>query len=400
MKFDLTEKEVKNAKPIVAGKSRKMSDGGGLFLFVSGAGSKLWRYKYRLGGKEHLYSLGAYPSLTLAEARAEHLKARDLVASGTHPRQHRQLQKLQKLHDGADTFAGVADEWIKAKTPHWSPYYLSQVRRAMDCDIFPAIGALPVRKVTSAHVLAILKDVEARGAEVVAGFIRMWVSQVFRFAIANLRCDSDPAAPLRGVVIRPKVRHNLALTEPQIGELLTKLDEHGGTRSTRIAIELLLLLFVRTVELRKAVWSEFDLDAAVWKIPAERMKMRVEHRVPLSKQALKLLLELRQITADAPALFPNIRDADRFMSATTINRALERMGLAGKGSVGFSAHGFRGTASTLLHGRGYNSAVVERQLAHAEGNKVLAAYNQATYWPERVKLMQEWADSLDKLRVS
>lgn len=400
MKRSLTDTAVKNAKPDPSGKARKLYDGGGMFLLVKPTGARLWRYKYRLLGREQLFAIGAYPDIGLASARKQHEQARELVAKGQHPVAERILQRLQKAHEGADTFKGIANEWMATKAATCSAYYVGQIRRSMEQDVYTAIGALPIRQVEPLHLRALIKKVESRGAEIVAENIRQWCSAVFRFAIVNGRTEADPAAALRGIVTRPKIKHNVALNAGQISDLIAKLVKAGGNRTTKIAIELLLLMFVRTVELRKATWVEFDLDdALVWRIPADRMKMGVEHLVPLSKQAVALLTELHQITGSSKWLFPNYRRPDDCMTATTINRALERMGLTGAGTIGFSAHGFRGTASTLLHEWGYLSVAIERQLAHAEGDKVLAAYNKALYMKERVELMQDWADKIDGFRA-
>lgn len=401
MKRLLTDTKVKNLKPDPGGRPYKMADGGGMFVLVKPSGARLWRFKYRLGGKEHLYALGVYPEVSLAAARQEHEKAYGLVKQGHHPRQARDLLRLQKLHAGADTLKGIANEWIEKRTTSWTKYYRCQVQRAMDNDVLPSLGALPVRDITPAHILAVLKSVEARGAEVVAENIRRWLSQVFRYAIVNLRADIDPAASLKGVITRPKIKHNVSLTPHQITELIKRLDTAGGNRTTRIAIELLLLTMVRTGELRKATWAEFDLEnSTVWRVPAERMKRRVEHLVPLSTQAVALLSELRGITGSSKWLFPNYRRPDDCMSATTINRALERMGFNGAGTVGFAAHGFRGTASTLLHEQGFNSEAIERQLAHAEGDAVKASYNKAKYLNDRAAMLQAWGDQIDGFRLA
>ena len=277
----------------------------------------------------------------------------------------------------------------------WTPYYLRQVERFMASDVFPQIGALPIKQVTAAHVLSIMKKTEARGAETIAILIRQWCSAVFRYAVANLQADGDPAAALKGAVVRPKVKHHAPLSAKQIPAFVTALGKFGGYRTTAIAIELLLLTFVRTVEMRKATWSEFDLEAALWRIPAERMKMKTEHLVPLSSQAVALVKELHEWTGGRNYLFPNYRAPKSCMTATTVNRALERMGYRGK----FSGHGFRSTASTLLHELGYRPEVIERQLAHAERNNVTAAYNHAEYLKERKAMMQQWASYLDGLRA-
>jgi len=398
LKYSLTATAVKNAKPSPDGKQQKLADGGGLYLLVTATGSRLWRYKYRIAKVEHTYAIGAYPAISLQQAREEHARARDLVAKGEHPRAQRELLKLQKQHEGADTFKLITEEWMEKRKAGWSPYYLSQIRRAMENDVYPSVGALPIRHVTPPHLLRILNSVEGRGAEVVAENIRQWTSQVFRYAIVNLRAEADPAAALKGVVQRPKIKHNVSLTPDQISELLRRLGKAGGNRTTKIAIELLLLTFVRTVELRKAKWPEFDLDAGMWRVPAERMKRGVEHLVPLSAQSIALLRELSKITGASPWLFPNNRRPDDCMTPTTINRALERMGLNGTGTIGFAAHGFRGTASTLLHEWGFKHEAIERQLAHAEGDAVSAAYNKAIYLAERTEIMRAWALKIDGFR--
>ncbi|MEL4180214.1 tyrosine-type recombinase/integrase [Roseateles sp. PN1] len=398
MKYALTATAVKNAKLPPDKKQLKLADGGGLYLLLTATGSRLWRYKYRLAKEEHTYAIGAYPEISLQQAREEHSKAREVVASGGHPRAVREQLKLQKLQEGADTFEYIAEEWIAKRKVAWSPYYLSQIRRAMDKDVFPAIGGMPIRQVTPLHLLALIKKVEARGAEVVAENIRQLASQIFRFAILNLRADTDPAAALKGVVQRPKIKHNIPLSPSQISDLLLRLKKSGGNRTTKLAIELLLLTFVRTVELRKARWTEFDIEGGIWRIPAERMKMGVEHLVPLSLQSIALLKELQAITGGSPWLFPNYRRPDDCMTPTTINRALERMGLNGAGTIGFAAHGFRGTASTLLHEWGFRHEAIERQLAHSERNKVSSAYNQAQYLAERTQMMSAWALKIDELR--
>jgi integrase len=392
MKYRLTDTAIKNAK--AKDKPYKIADGGGLHLLVSQTGAKLWRYKYRIGGKEGTFAIGEYPALGLAKARAEHAKSRDLVDLGVHPLHNRKAEELKQTSDAGNTFKAIASDWIDKNKKRWTPYYLRQVERFMASDVFPQIGALPIKQVTAAHVLSIMKKAEARGAESVAISIRQWCSAVFRYAVANLQTGADPAAALKGAVARPTVQHNAPLSANEIPAFMTALGKYGGYRTTSIAVELLLLTFVRTVELRKASWSEFDLEAALWRIPAERMKMKAEHLVPLSAQAVVLLKELKKWTGNQMYLFPNYRTPKECMTATTINRALERMGYRGK----FSAHGFRSTASTLLHEQGYRPEVIERQLAHAERNKVKAAYNHAEYLKERKTMMQQWASYIDSLR--
>lgn len=405
----LKDTNIRNAKP--SDSPYKLTDSHGLYLEVRPSGKKLWRYRYRIAGKENVFALGEYVKepdrethaqaqariagghLTLAEARTERDKARALVKQGIHPAHNRAAQKASNVAANANTFEAIAREWIDQKKPKWAPYYLRQVERFLASDVFPHIGNLPIRSVTAAHLLEIVKRAEKRGAETVAILLRQWCGAVFRYAVATLRADSDPAAALKGAIHRPKVEHSKPLTRKQIPELLKELDKFGGYRTTVIALRLLLLTFVRTVELRKAEWEEFDLDAGEWRIPEGKMKMREAHIVPLASQAVALLRELHTLTGGQKWLFPNQRKPKECMSATTLNRALERMGYGGK----FSAHGFRATASTILNEMGYRPDVIERQLAHKERNKVRASYNQAEYLAERTAMMQAWADLIDEL---
>ncbi|MGB5855275.1 MAG: integrase arm-type DNA-binding domain-containing protein [Oceanisphaera sp.] len=391
----LTDAKIRNTKS--GSKPIKLADGGGLYLEVRTSGAKLWRYRYRIAGKENIFAIGSYPNISLAGARTEHDKARELVKQSIHPAHRRQTDALAGQASNANTFESITREWIDSRSSRWTPYYQRQVERFMAANMFPYIGKLPIRNVTAAHLLEILRRIEERGAETVALQLRQWSSAVFRYAVATLRADSDPAAALKGAIQRPKIEHYKPLTRRQIHDFSKALELYGGYRTTVIALRLMLLTFVRTGELRQAEWREFDLERAEWRIPAERMKMRALHIVPLSRQAVELLRELYTYTGGRNLLFPNLRDPKRCMTPTTLNRALERMGFNGKDSIGFSAHGFRATASTILNEAGYRPDVIERQLAHAERNKVRASYNQAQYMEERRDMMQEWADLIDEL---
>ena len=386
----LTDAKIRNTK--AGDKPLKLTDGGGLYLEVRPTGTRLWRLRYRIDGKENVFAIGGYPEIGLADARDAREKAKPLIRQGIHPSHNRQAERLANSAANANTFEAVAREWIKKKAPSWTPYYLRQVERFMAADVFPFVGKLPIRSVSAAHLLEILNRIEGRGAATVALLVRQWSSAVFRYAVATLRADTDPAAALKGAIQRPRVQHHKPLSREQIGEFSKALEQYGGYRTTVIALRLMLLTFVRTVELRKAEWIEFDLDRAEWRIPAERMKMRESHIVPLSSQAVALLRELTTHTGGRRQLFPNLRNPSECMTATTLNRALERMGFNGTDSIGFSAHGFRATASTMLNEMGYRADVIERQLAHAERNKVRASYNQAEYLEERRQMMQAWAD--------
>ncbi len=395
----------KNGKPIyeTVDGAYKLTDGGWLYLEVRLTGAKLWRYRYRIGGKENVFAAGEYFNdkrtghMSLDEARGERDAARKLVKQGIHPSHDRKAQKRRREAENTNTFEGVAREWIENKKPDWTAYYTRQVEGFLEGDVFPYIGNLPIRSVSAAHLLEIIKRVEKRGAETVALLVRQWASAIFRYAVATLRANTDPAAALKGAIRRPKVEHRKPLSRDQIADFVKALNSYGGYRTTVIAFRLMLLTFVRTVELRAATWAEFDLDRAEWRIPAERMKMRELHIVPLSEQAVTLLRELHTYTGGREFLFPNYRNPRTCMTATTLNRALERMGFNGKDSIGFSAHGFRATASTILNELGYRGDVIERQLAHAERNKVRASYNQAEYLEERRTMMQQWANLTDEI---
>lgn len=395
----LTDVHVRQAKAAL--KPIKLTDANGLFLEVRPSGSKLWRYQYRIAGKSNLYAIGAYPSLSLRDARMEHAKAHALVKQGIHPAHERARLRSDTIAENANTFKAIAEEWIEAKCTTekrrgWTPYYEKQIRSYFERDVYPKIGRRPMRSITSADILRILRAIADRGAEAAAILVRQLISQVFTYAVPTLRAEGDPAHVLRGAIIRPPVEHASPKNRDQIRELLVRIRNYGGSRTTAIALHLLLLLFVRTAELRKASWSEFDLDLALWTIPSHRMKKRRTHLVPLSRRAVALLRELNGITGANVHIFPNSRRPRDVISATTVNRALEHMGYP---SGHFTGHDFRATASTLLHELGYRDELVEMQLAHAKADKTAAAYNHAQYLSERTAMMQAWAEWLDQTSV-
>lgn len=277
----LTDVKIRQAK--ATDKALKLADSAGLYLEVKPNGSKLWRYRYRIAGRENLYAIGDYPSVSLADARKARDDARDLIKQGRHPAHARQSERTQQINANALTFKAIAEEWIAKKRSRWAPYYLLQIQRGMKNDIYPRIGRLPIRSVTAADVLAILDRASKRGAETVALNLRQWCSAVFRYAVATLRADHDPAAALRGAVIRPPVNHSRPMEGEEVAVFVRKLDRYGGHRITVLALRLLLLTFVRTVEMRKAEWSDINLAAAEWRIPPEKMKMRRLHIVPLAR---------------------------------------------------------------------------------------------------------------------
>lgn len=383
----LTDLKLRRAKP--EPKPYKLTDSGGLYIEVRPSGSKLWRYRYRIAGKENVYALGEYPAVSLSDARTARDEARGLVKQGIHPAHVRQAEKLENITAGANTFQVIAAEYAEQKSRTWSERYANQFDRAMKANVYPYIGKLPIKQVTSQHILEIMRRMDKGGAPTYAILIRQWCSAVFRFAASTMRADADPAAALKGAIERPDVTHARALSPAEISDYLEKLRDFGGNRTTAIALELLLLTFVRTAELRQAEWSEFDLDGGLWKIPGGKMKKRRIHVVPLSTQALELIRELKFITGGGQWLFPNTRRPRDVMSATTINRALEYMGYP-TGQV--TGHDFRATASTRLYEMGYPEAHIEMQMAHAKKNKTAAAYNHAQHLPERIRMMQDWSD--------
>ncbi len=383
----LTDIKIRQAKPGAA--ALKLTDGGGLYLEVKPSGSKLWRYRYRIDGKENVFAIGAYPEVSLSAARAERDLAREHVRSGRHPSHVRQTEKALQLAENRNTFQVVAGEWIDTRLATRTKTYREQCERAFKADVYPRIGRLPMREITAAQVLDILTRMDKRGATTLALQVRQWISAVFRFGVATLRADADPAAALKGAIQRKPINHSKPMSREVLGRYYQALGSYGGHRVTVIALHLLPMLFTRTVELRCARWEEFDLDEALWVIPAERMKMRRKHLVPLPGQAVELLRELRQITP-GELLFPGLRNPAQPISATTLNRALEYLGMEG-----WHCHDFRATASTHLYEMGrWRPEVIELQLGHAERNKTRAAYNHAQYLGERREMMADWAKVL------
>ena len=389
----LTDTKIRNAKP--TDKPYSLQDGSGLFLQIRPSGAKFWRYRYWLTpDKDGLYTIGEYPAVSLSEARRERERVRELVKQGINPTHEKKTEKLRQAVSRANTFEAVTREWLEIKATKVVPYTLKQMTSAFEQNVFPKIGRLPIRSVTAAHLLDILQAMEKRGAASYAIQLRQWCSAVFRRAVVTLRADGDPAAALAGALHRPKINHSKPMSKDEIGDFLARVRQYGGNRTTVLALRLILYTFVRTVELRKASWIEFDLAAAEWKIPAERMKMRRVHVVPLPRQAVEILEELKKITGAGDWLFPNFRRPNDVMSATTINRALENMGYS---SGLWTGHDFRATASTQLYEMGYRTEWIERQLAHAEENKTKAAYNHAEYLVERRQMLQAWADWIDQI---
>jgi integrase len=389
----LTDTALRNAKPLA--RPAKLSDGGGLHLLVTPGGSKLWRLAYRFGGKQKTLALGVYPSVTLADARSKRDTAKKMLAAGCDPGV---IKKAQKFNIGS-SFKAVAEELLaKHEREGRAPQTMKKSKWLLDLA-FPLIGDRPVAQITAPELLAVLRTAEMRGRYETARRLRGTCGMVFRYAIATGKADRDPSADLRGALTAPNVIHRATIIDPAgIGALLRAIDGFDGQPTTRAALRLAARVFVRPGELRHAEWKEFNLDAAVWNIPAEKMKMRRQHRVPLARQSLAILGDLREITGSGRWLFPSVRTVARPISENTLNAALRRLGY---GSEAMSTHGFRAMAATRLNEMGrWNADAIERQLAHQEANAVRRAYTHgAEYWQERVAMMQAWADYLDTLRA-
>lgn len=390
----LTDTAIRKAKP--TDKPQRMFDGGGLYLEVAPAGGKLWRWKYRHGGKEKRLALGAYPAVTLADARERHAEARKLLAAGIDPSEQRKAEKAAGVERAANSFEVVAREWLGKQT--WVEGYRVKVEAWLRNDVFPYIGGKPVAEVTAPEFLRVVRRIEERGAIESAHRILQNCGQVMRYAIATGRAERNPVADLRGALASPAERHHAAITDPgELGGLLRAIEGYSGDMVTRAALRLSSLLFVRPGELRHAEWSEIDMDGAEWNIPAGKMKMRQPHLVPLCEQALSILRELQPLTGRGQYVFPGARSPRRPMSNNAINAALRRMGY---GTDTMTAHGFRATARTLLDETlGFRVDYIEHQLAHAVKDPNGRAYNRTSHLPERRKMMQAWADYLDSLRV-
>lgn len=347
----LTDVKVRNAKPEV--KPRKLFDGRGLFLLVTPSGGRWWRFKYRFGAKAKTLSLGVYPDVGLKEARERRDEARKLLANGVDPSVERKAEKAAQVAEMARetcTFELVAREWFGKYSPTWAPGHAATVIRRLERDVFPWLGGRPVGEITAVELLEVLRRVEARGALETAHRIHQICGQVFRYVIATARASRDPSADLRGALPPVREKHHAALTKPaDVAALLRSINGYQGSFVVRCALRLAPLVFVRPGELRTAEWSELDLDGAIWRIPAAKMKLRTEHLVPLSRQAVEILSELRPLTGAGRYVFPSARTISRPMSENAITAALRRMGYE-QGTM--TAHGFRTLASTLLNEQG------------------------------------------------
>lgn len=385
----LTARKVETAAP--QARPYSLKDGGSLFLHVTPQGGKLWRFRYRLGNAGQVFAIGRYPDVSLPQARKARDEARALVVRGIHPLADKRARLVQQLERNQHTFEAVAQRWMAANAS-WSAGYARQVATYLARDVFPVIGKLPITSITVSTLRPLVTEVAERGATA-AMAVRQWLSQIFVYAAQQGWCEQDPAALLKRLVRRPPVRHNPPLPWHEIPRFLQRLDAWNGHVVTRIALRLVAYTFVRTIEIRRATWDQIDLAAATWSIPAEHMKMRRPHTVPLSRQVVALLTTLRAATGDSRYLLPHQRGADKPIGASTLNHAIEVLGYHGQ----FSTHGFRSTATTLLGLLSYPENRVDLQLAHVRNDSSRAPYDHTKYVSSRRLMMQDWADILDAL---
>lgn len=390
----LSASQIKNApaslKPI------KLADGEGMYLLVQPTekgGHKWWRLDYRFAGQRKTISLGVYPETSLADAREKRAEARKLIAQNIDPSVQRKIEQAALTEDSLEAMARA---WWSGKKGKWKPSHAERVMDRMEADLFPYLGKRPIAQIAPQELLACLRRIQSRGAIDTAHRMHQYAGQILRFAVAVGKAERDISADLKGALPSVSVKHHASITDPKtMGQLLRAIDGYQGNEITRLALNLTPLVFVRPGELRHAEWSEIDLEAAEWRIPAPKMKMKAPHIVPLSTQALAILEALRPFTGHGCYLFPSLRTRERPMSENTINAALRRLGYS---KDEMTAHGFRSMASTRLNELGWHRDAIERQLAHAERDAVRAAYNYAEHLPERRRMMQAWADYLDGLR--
>lgn len=392
----LSDTQVKNTKP--RERDFKLFDGGGLFLLVTSGGGKLWHFKYRFGGKEKKLSFGTYPEVSLSDAREKREAARKQVAAGIDPGEARKAERVTGNERAENTFEAVAREWHTRQKGVWTEGHAIRTMQRLERDIFRCIGDRPISEITAPELLAVFRRIESRGAHETAHRARFVCGQIFRYAVATGRAERDPAADLKGALTPLKTRHHAAITDPkEVAALLRAIDGYQGSFVVRCALQLAPLFFVRPGELRQAEWAEIDLEAAEWNIPAERMKMKAAHLVPLSDQALAILRELHAVTGNSRYVFPSGRSFARPMSNNAVNAALRRMGF---GTDEMTGHGFRAMARTILDEvLQVRSDFIEHQLAHAVRDPNGRAYNRTAHLAERRKMMQTWADYLDGLKA-
>lgn len=393
----LTEVKVRNLK--AKDKPYKVSDGHGLYIQITPTGSKYWRYKYRFQGEkkleEKVLALGIYPLVTLAEARTKQIEARKLLNNDTDPGIVKKYKKRDRQEAAQNSFEALAREWHANFLSKWTQKHAKTIMARLEKNIFPWLGGSPISQIAPKELLTVIRRIEERGANETAHRILQSCGQVFLYAIRTGRAENNPTESLKGALAPTVTKHHASITDPiGVGELLRAINGYKGFFHTRCAFKLAPMLFLRPGELRSLEWDFVSIDSAEIRLPAEIMKMRTIHIVPLSTQALNIFKELQPLTGHGRYVFPSILTTQKPMSPNTILKALRSLGYTGEQ---MSGHGFRSTACTLLNERGWNKDAIERQLSHQERDKVRAAYNYAEYLPERRKMMQEWSDYLDHL---
>lgn len=391
----LTYIQINAAKP--RAKAWNLSDSQGLYLVIQPNGSKLWRFNYRFLDKQKKLHLGGWPTISLAEARVRRDEAKRKIVEGIDPALEKKRARIAAKYAAANTFQAVAEEWfVKCERDGLAPVTVDKIRWLL-AKAYPLISTIPIAQITPHEALAVLRKVEATGAYESARRMRSVLSRVFRYGVATVRCDKDVAADLRGAIALPKVKHFAAITRPsEVGALLRAIDGYGGHKVTVMAMRLSPHVLLRSGELRQAEWTDIDFDEAIWFIPAERIKMRRPHRVPLSRQVIAMLKELHEHTHWRKYLFPCLGKPRKAMSENAVNQGLRKLGYT---TDQMTAHGFRAMAATLLNEMGeWNPDAIERQFAHVDTNQVRRAYARGEYWDERVVMMQRWSNYLDQLR--
>lgn len=387
----LNARQVDTAKP--KDKPYKLADGGGLYLLVNPNGARYWRLKYRVAGKEKLLALGVYPDVTLADARAKRDEAKRGIAGGIDPNEAKREEKIAREANVRNTFQEIACEWHSSKLYKWSEGYASDIMEAFNKDVFPYIGKKPIAEIKPLELLNVLRRMEGRGATEKAKKVRQRCGEVFRYAIVTGRAEYNPAPDLTSAMQGQESKHYPFLNTSELPTFFEALSGYSGSMLVVLAARLLIITGLRTGELRGAMWQEIDADAAVWEIPAERMKMRRPHIVPLSLQAQAIIMRIREMTGRYPYIFPGRNDPRKTMSEASINQVFKRIGYAGR----VTGHGFRHTMSTILHEQGYNTAWIETQLAHVDKNSIRGTYNHAQYLDGRREMLQWYADYMDAL---
>jgi len=389
----LTNTAIKNAKKKT--KQYRLSDSGNLYLLVRPNGSKLWRLDYSILDKRKTMALGSYPVIDLKTARAKRDAAKNLLSEGVDPVRHRQLTVSQQKEAAENSFQSISMEWFSRQEKSWSKGHARTVTGRLELNLLPWLGQRPISEISPQELLKVLRKIEARGAIETAHRCKTIVSQVFRYAISAGIADRDPAADLKGALTPTQAKKMAAITEPKkVKELLLAIRDYEGHFISRCALQLSALTFVRPGELRQAEWQEINWTKKEWLIPANKMKAKRDHTVPLAEQTLEVLQELEPLTGQERYVFPSLRTTTRPMSNNTVLGALRRMGFS---KDEMTPHGFRSMASTLLHENGWEHEIIELQLAHSKRDKVAAAYDRSRHLPDRRKMMQWWADYLQKL---